>query len=169
MASTRTTFTLDEEMAERAHQLGVIFQRSASGVADAVRVALQNPTEKPTEDVPNVRIRSGAKLKRGASRESGRIVFGHVASKESTCPRAHAIGGARRPRTRHSRRSNHFGPWTCRRGRYRSRQSRPDRPSVINCDGLHTLTQASLTGPVGRVGDDVMRKVCSAISYALGC
>lgn len=44
-----------------------------------------------------------------------------------------------------------------------------DRPSVVNCDGLHTLTQASLTGPVGRVGDDVMRKVCSAISYALGC
>ena len=43
------------------------------------------------------------------------------------------------------------------------------RPSVINCDGLHTLNQASLTGPVGRVGDDVMRKVCSAISYALGC
>ncbi|MGO9963770.1 MAG: type II toxin-antitoxin system PemK/MazF family toxin [Acidimicrobiales bacterium] len=44
-----------------------------------------------------------------------------------------------------------------------------DRPSVINCDGLHTVTQASLTGPVGRVGDDVMRKVCSAVSYALGC
>lgn len=43
-----------------------------------------------------------------------------------------------------------------------------DRPSVINCDGLHTLAQASLTGPVGRVGDDVMRKVSSAISYALG-
>jgi mRNA-degrading endonuclease toxin of MazEF toxin-antitoxin module len=44
-----------------------------------------------------------------------------------------------------------------------------DRPSVINCDGLHTVTQVSLTGPVGRVGDDVMRKVCSAVSYALGC
>src|SRR5579863_1433228 len=44
-----------------------------------------------------------------------------------------------------------------------------DRPSVINCDGLHTVTQASLTGPVGQVGDDVMGKVCSAISYALGC
>ena len=43
-----------------------------------------------------------------------------------------------------------------------------DRPSVINCDGLHTVTQASLTGPVGRVGDDVLRKVCSAVSYALG-
>lgn len=44
-----------------------------------------------------------------------------------------------------------------------------DRPSVINCDGLHTITQASLSGPLGRVGDDVMRKVCSAVSYALGC
>jgi mRNA-degrading endonuclease toxin of MazEF toxin-antitoxin module len=44
-----------------------------------------------------------------------------------------------------------------------------DRPSVINCDGLHTVAQASLTGPVGRVGDDTMRRVCSAISYALGC
>jgi len=44
-----------------------------------------------------------------------------------------------------------------------------DRPSVINCDGLHTLTQTSLTGPVGRVGEDVMQKVCSAITYALGC
>ena len=43
------------------------------------------------------------------------------------------------------------------------------RPSVINCDGLHTIAQASLSGPVGRVGDDVMRKVCAAVSYALGC
>jgi mRNA-degrading endonuclease toxin of MazEF toxin-antitoxin module len=44
-----------------------------------------------------------------------------------------------------------------------------DRPSVINCDGLHTISQESLTGPLGRVGDDVMQKVCSAVSYALGC
>lgn len=44
-----------------------------------------------------------------------------------------------------------------------------DRPSVINCDGLHTVAQASLTGPVGRVGDDIMRKFCSAVSYAVGC
>lgn len=44
-----------------------------------------------------------------------------------------------------------------------------DRPSVVNCDGLHTISQASLTGPVGRIGDDIMRKVCSAVSYALGC
>lgn len=44
-----------------------------------------------------------------------------------------------------------------------------DRPSVVNCDGLHTIAQAALTGPVGRLGDDVMREVCSAVSYALGC
>ncbi|MGH3026045.1 MAG: type II toxin-antitoxin system PemK/MazF family toxin [Gaiellaceae bacterium] len=44
-----------------------------------------------------------------------------------------------------------------------------DRPSVVNCDGLHTVAQGSLTGPIGRVGDDIMRKVCAAISYALGC
>lgn len=44
-----------------------------------------------------------------------------------------------------------------------------DRPSVVNCDGLHTVPQASLTGLLGRVDDDVMRRVCSAVSYALGC
>jgi len=44
-----------------------------------------------------------------------------------------------------------------------------DRPLVINCDGLHTVVQASLTGPVGQVDDDTMRRVCSAIGYALGC
>jgi mRNA interferase MazF len=44
-----------------------------------------------------------------------------------------------------------------------------DRPSVINCDGIHTVTQRSLTTLVCRVSDDVMRKVCTAVSYALGC
>ena len=44
-----------------------------------------------------------------------------------------------------------------------------DRPSVINCDGLHTVVQATLTGPIGQVGDDTMRRVCSAVSYAIGC
>lgn len=43
------------------------------------------------------------------------------------------------------------------------------KPSVINCDGIHTIAQSSLTGPVGRVSDAVMRGVCSAVSYALGC
>jgi len=44
-----------------------------------------------------------------------------------------------------------------------------DRPSVVNCDGIHTIGQASLTGPVGAVDDRTMRTVCSALSYALGC
>lgn len=44
-----------------------------------------------------------------------------------------------------------------------------DRPSVINCDGIHTVTQRSLTTLVGRVGDDVMGRVCRAVSHALGC
>ena len=44
-----------------------------------------------------------------------------------------------------------------------------DRPSVINCDGLHTVTQASLTSLIGSVDDAVMRQVCTAVGYALGC
>lgn len=42
MASARTTFTLDEELAERARQLGVNVSAAArQGVADAVRAALE--------------------------------------------------------------------------------------------------------------------------------
>lgn len=44
-----------------------------------------------------------------------------------------------------------------------------DRPSVINCDGIHTVDQATLTGPIGQVSDATMRRVCSAVSYALDC
>lgn len=44
-----------------------------------------------------------------------------------------------------------------------------DRPSVINCDGLHTVTKASLTAYVGTVSDDTMARVCWAVAYALGC
>ena len=41
MASGRTTFTLDEELAERARQLGINISAAArQGVADAVRMAL---------------------------------------------------------------------------------------------------------------------------------
>ena len=43
------------------------------------------------------------------------------------------------------------------------------QPSVINCDGLHTVAQSSLTSHLGIVGADTMSKVCSAITYALGC
>ena len=42
MASPRTTFTLDEELAERARRLGVNISAAArQGVADAVRAALE--------------------------------------------------------------------------------------------------------------------------------
>ncbi|MBI2169572.1 MAG: type II toxin-antitoxin system PemK/MazF family toxin [Actinobacteria bacterium] len=44
-----------------------------------------------------------------------------------------------------------------------------ERQSVVNCDGIHTMTQASLTTHVGEAGHDTMRRVCAAISYALGC
>ena len=42
MASTRTTFTLDEDLAERARTLGVNISAAArQGVTDAVRAALE--------------------------------------------------------------------------------------------------------------------------------
>ena len=44
-----------------------------------------------------------------------------------------------------------------------------DEPSVVNCDGLHTVPQATLTTYVGRASDSAMRSVCSAVAYALGC
>ncbi len=44
-----------------------------------------------------------------------------------------------------------------------------DQPSVVNCDGLHTVGQSSLTAYVGELGRDTMRKVCAAVTYALGC
>jgi mRNA interferase MazF len=44
-----------------------------------------------------------------------------------------------------------------------------DRPSVINCDGLHTITKASLTAYAGSLSEATMERICSAVSYALGC
>lgn len=43
------------------------------------------------------------------------------------------------------------------------------RTSVVNCDGLHTVPQTMLTTRVGEVDEDTLRRVCSAVSYALGC
>ena len=41
MATSRTTFTLDDELAERARELGINVSAAArQGVADAVRAAL---------------------------------------------------------------------------------------------------------------------------------
>lgn len=44
-----------------------------------------------------------------------------------------------------------------------------NRPSVINCDGLHTIAQTSLTKRLGSVDNTAMGKVCGAMNYALGC
>lgn len=44
-----------------------------------------------------------------------------------------------------------------------------DQPSVINCDGIHTVSQMTLTTHVGQVGEETMRSVCSAVAYAIGC
>jgi mRNA-degrading endonuclease toxin of MazEF toxin-antitoxin module len=44
-----------------------------------------------------------------------------------------------------------------------------DRESVVNCDGLHTVTQVSLTIKVGAANAEIMHRVCAAVSYALGC
>ena len=44
-----------------------------------------------------------------------------------------------------------------------------DRESVVNCDGIQTLAQSSLSRRLGSVDDDVMANVCGALGYALGC
>lgn len=44
-----------------------------------------------------------------------------------------------------------------------------DRASVVNCDGIHTVTQTILTTYVGSLDDVTLDRVCSAVSYALGC
>ncbi len=40
---------------------------------------------------------------------------------------------------------------------------------VINCDGIHTVRRANLSGPIGEVTADTMDLVCAAVSYAIGC
>lgn len=44
-----------------------------------------------------------------------------------------------------------------------------DPGSVVNCDGLHTIAQSTLTTHVADVDSNTMRLVCSAINHALGC
>ena len=43
------------------------------------------------------------------------------------------------------------------------------RESVINCDGLHTVAQSTLSSRVGQIDEATLAQVCSAVSYALGC
>ena len=44
-----------------------------------------------------------------------------------------------------------------------------ERPSVVNCDGLHTVDQRSLSRKLGSVDHQTLAAVCRAVSYALGC
>lgn len=44
-----------------------------------------------------------------------------------------------------------------------------DHESAINCDGLHTVPQSTLTRHVGAIDKDDLKRVCAAIDYALGC
>jgi mRNA interferase MazF len=44
-----------------------------------------------------------------------------------------------------------------------------DQASVVNGDGLHTVSQRRLTHRLGIVGDDTLDEVCRAIAAALGC
>ncbi len=42
-------------------------------------------------------------------------------------------------------------------------------PCVVNGDGIHTIEQASLTGPLGEVAQSALAEICTAVSYAFGC
>ena len=44
-----------------------------------------------------------------------------------------------------------------------------DHPSVINCDGLQTIRQSSLTHRIGTLTETTMDQICWAIGHALGC
>jgi mRNA interferase MazF len=44
-----------------------------------------------------------------------------------------------------------------------------DRASVVNCDGLHTVSQRRLTQRLGSVDGNTLEQVCDAISIALSC
>lgn len=44
-----------------------------------------------------------------------------------------------------------------------------DRPSVVNCDGLHTIPRTSLVAYAGAVSDETIERVCAAVAWALGC
>jgi post-segregation antitoxin (ccd killing protein) len=53
MASSRTTFTLDDSLIERARELGINISAAArKGVTDAVRVALERSDRAAYEKAP---------------------------------------------------------------------------------------------------------------------
>jgi mRNA interferase MazF len=42
-------------------------------------------------------------------------------------------------------------------------------PSVVNCDGLHTVSQRRLSRRLGAVDASTFEDVCDAVAAALGC
>jgi len=42
-------------------------------------------------------------------------------------------------------------------------------PSVVNCDGLHTISQQRLTQRVGSLDSDTLDEICEATAIAVGC
>lgn len=43
------------------------------------------------------------------------------------------------------------------------------RPSVVNCDGLHTVSQRLLTQHLGSLDSETLDEICVATAVALGC
>jgi len=43
------------------------------------------------------------------------------------------------------------------------------RTSVVNLDSVESVSIGSLVERLGRVGDDRMRQICSALEIAVGC
>lgn len=44
-----------------------------------------------------------------------------------------------------------------------------EAPSVINCDGLHTISQRRLTRQIGSLDEELLGDICEAVAVALGC
>jgi mRNA interferase MazF len=44
-----------------------------------------------------------------------------------------------------------------------------DQASVVNCDGLHTVSQRRLTQRLGSVDDETLDEICEGVTAALGC
>jgi len=49
------------------------------------------------------------------------------------------------------------------------RDSGIDQASVVNCDGLHTVSQRRLTKRLGSVDDETLEGICQGVTAALGC
>lgn len=44
-----------------------------------------------------------------------------------------------------------------------------DQPSVVNADGIHTISQKRLTRRLGELDDAALKDICDAVAMAVGC